>query len=229
MALTPNDVLVRASDIMQDTTHVRWPMEELLRYLNDGRREVAIVRPDLYAKIQVITLLLGTKQDIPSDGARFMDAIRNVNPIGNTAGRAVRIVEREVLDAQRPDWHNETPGEVKHFMFDERTPKVFYVYPPAAAGNKLEIAYSQTPQEILLANISTDQMTAEDIYTGALVDYVCYRAFSKDAEYAGNAARAQSHYQQFMNALGIGVRASFAASPNVSNVGGVPPRAAQGV
>ncbi len=228
MALTPNDILTRSSDILQDTTHVRWPMDELLRYLNDGRREIAIVRPDLYAKVSVVTLLLGTKQDIPTDGARFIDAIRNVLPVGNTAGRAVRIVEREVLDAQRPDWHNETPGEVKHFMYDERTPKVFYVYPPAAAGNKLEIAYSQTPQEILMANISSEQLTAEDIYAGALVDYVCYRAFSKDAEYAGNAARAQSHYQQFMNALGVGIRSSVAVSPNTSNLGGMPPRSVQG-
>ena len=228
MALTPQAVLTRAGDLIQDATNVRWPIEELLRYLNDGRREVAIARPDLYAKSAVVTLVNGTKQEVPAEASRLIDAVRNVN-VDSSPGRAVRIVEREVLDAQRPDWHSEATGPVKHFMFDERTPKVFYVYPPAVSGAKLEIAYSQSPQELLVANIATDQLTAEDIYTGALVDYVCYRAFSKDAEYAGNQQRALSHYQQFSNALGIGVRSTVAVSPNVSNVGGVPPRAAQGV
>ena len=62
MALTATDVLTRASDIIQDQTNIKWPQEELLRYLNDGRREVAIVRPDLYATSVAHVLLAGTKQ-----------------------------------------------------------------------------------------------------------------------------------------------------------------------
>ena len=222
MALTAQDVLTRAGDIIQDATNVRWPVAELMRYLNDARREVAIARPDIYAKTAVVDLAAGTRQELPADGSRFLDAVRNMP--GGAAGRAVRIVEREVLDAQLPDWHMLTPaGEIKHFMFDERSPRSYYVFPPAAAGAKLELIYSQAPAEITTPETA---LTAEDIYTGAIVDYVCYRAFSKDAEYAGNAQRAQAHYVQFANALGIGVRASFVSSPNTANVGGQPPRTA---
>ncbi len=225
MALTAQDVLTRAGDIVQDQTNVRWPIAELLRYLNDGRREVAIARPDLYATIATVALAAGTKQEIPADGSRLLDVVRNING-DDSPGKATRIVEREVLDAQRPDWHTEASAVTKHFMFDERYPRIFYVYPPAAAAAKLELAYSRTPTEILEANIASTQLTEEDIYTGALVDYVCYRAFSKDAEYAGNLQRAQAHYQQFANALGLGIRAATVTSPNVANVGGLPPRAA---
>lgn len=227
MALTAANILTRASDIIQDQTNVRWPTDELLRYLNDGRREIAIVRPDLYASTSVVTLSAGTKQALPSDGSRFLDAVRNMSGTSPsfTAGRAVRIVEREILDAQKPDWHTETgAATIQHFMFDERNPKVFYVYPPSNGSAKLEIVYSQTPTEI---TATSTELTNEDIYAGALVDYVCYRSFSKDSEYAGNAQRAGLHYQQFANSLGIGRQVTVVASPNTANVGGMVPRMAQ--
>jgi hypothetical protein len=225
MALTVSNVLTRAQDVIQDTTNVRWPQAELLRWLNDCRRDIAIVRPDLYATTQTVTLVTGTKQTLPAAGTRFLDAVRNVDAVTNDPEGAVRIVEREVLDAQRPDWHTETPtSALKHFMFDERNPRVFYVYPPAVSGHKLDIVYSVTPTEITDVNT---ELTNEDIYTGAIVDYLCYRAFSKDAEYAGNAGRAASHYQAFATALGIGNRVNMVTSPNTANVGGMMPRTGQ--
>ena len=228
MAQTPNELLTRAADILQDTTNVRWPQAELLRYLNDGRRELAIHRPDIYSHTGVLTLVAGSKQTIPSDGSRLLDAVRNITA-ADAIGRAVRIVEREILDAQRPEWHTETAStSLKHFMFDERAPKTFYVYPPAAAGHKLEIVYSKSPVDITDQQLSsTSVLENEDIYAGVLLDYVLYRAFSKDAEYAGNIQRATVHYQMFANSLGIGNRKRIATSPNVANMDGTPPKSAQ--
>jgi hypothetical protein len=224
MALKPNDILLRAADIIQDQTNVRWPQEELLRYLNDARREIAVVRPDLYATTSTVTLVAGTKQSLPTDGIRLIDVIRNM-PAG-AAGAAIRIVEREILDAQKPSWHTETASAAtKHFMYDERNPRVYYLYPPATGSHQIEITYGQTPTDIALANIGSTELLQEDVYTGAMVDYVCYRAFSKDSEYAGNAGRAQAHYQQFINSLGLGGKVQMTQSPNTVNVGGRPSRA----
>jgi hypothetical protein len=227
MAQTPNELLTRAGDILQDTTNVRWTQAELLRYLNDGRRELAIHRPDIYSSTSTLTLIAGSKQTIPSDGNRFLDAVRNISA-ADAVGRSVRIVEREILDAQRPDWHTETAStSLKHFMFDERSPKTFYVYPPATAGHKLEIVYSKSPVDITDQQLSsTTVLESEDIYAGVLLDYVLYRAFSKDAEYAGNVQRAAMHYQMFANSLGIGNRKRIATSPNVANMDGTPPKSA---
>jgi hypothetical protein len=220
MALTANDILLRAADIIQDQTNVRWPQDELLRYLNDARREIAVVRPDLYATTATVTLVAGTKQSLPTDGVRLIDVIRNMP--GDVAGSAIRVVEREILDAQKPSWHTETATAlIKHFMYDERNPRVFYLYPPATVSHKIEITYGQTPTDIVVLSTVLSQ---EDVYTGAMVDYVCYRAFSKDSEYAGNAGRAQAHYGQFINSLGLGNKVSIGTSPNTSNVGGRPPR-----
>lgn len=220
MAISAANVITRAQDIIQDQTGVRWPEAELMRYLNDARREVCIARPDLYSTTSAISLVAGTKQSLPADGTRFLDATRNVNA-DNSPGRAVRVVEREILDAQLPNWHVETAAATKHFMFDERSPRVFYVYPPAAAAQKLEVVYSRTPTDITNTAI---ELTEEDIYTGALVDYVCYRAFSKDSEYAGNLERAGLHYSQFRSILSGGNQINTYVSPNTANVGGRIPK-----
>jgi len=228
MAQTPNELLTRAGDILQDQTNVRWAQAELLRYLNDGRRELAIHRPDIYSESALVTLVAGTKQSIPAGGNQFLDAVRNVTAAG-AIGRAVRVVEREILDAQLPDWHTETASTaLKHFMFDERSPKTFYVYPPAAAGHKLEVVYSKSPTDITDQQLSsTSVLESEDIYSGVLLDYILYRAFSKDSEYAGNMQRAAMHYQMFANSLGIGNRKRISVSPNVANMDGTPPKNAQ--
>lgn len=226
MAQKPSDLITRAGDILQDQTQVRWAQAELLRYLNDGRRELAIHRPDIYSSTFVMTMVVGTQQSIPSDGNRFLDAVRNVTS-GNVVGRAVRVCEREVLDSQLPDWHTETASvALKHFMFDERSPKTFYVYPPATAGHKLEIVYSKSPVDITSDELaSTSVLAGEDIYSGVILDYILYRAFSKDSDYAGNLQRAGMHYGMFTNALGIGNRKRFATSPNLANLDGTPPKA----
>lgn len=223
MALTAANVITRAQDLLQDATGVRWAEAELLRYLNDGRRELCIFRPDLYAITYVLSMAAGTRQEIPADGSRFMDAIRNVNA-DNSVGRAVRLIEREILDAQNPNWHSTAAGVIRHFMFDERTPRTFYVYPPAANAQKLEIAYSKSPVDI--SNTSTE-LTQEDVYAHGLVDYVLYRAFSKDAEFAGNAERAALHYRQFTTLAATGSGITSVVSPNTFNDGGKPPRTVQ--
>lgn len=222
MALTAGDVLTRVKDILHDTGAVRWTEAELLRWLNDGRRELCIQRPDIYAYTAIISLIAGTKQSIPSDGERFIDATRNFASDGVTPGRAVRIIEREHLDAARPAWHTEAAGShVKHFMFDERVPKTFYVYPAATTSMRLEIVYSQTPVEITL---TTTELVAEALYVLALIDYVLYRAYSKDAEDQGNAARAVAHYQAFKNLISEGDSRDVPASPNAARADGTPAR-----
>lgn len=229
MALTPNNLFERASDILQDAGNVRWTVAELLRHLNDGRRELAIYRPDIYSEIASVALVAGTKQSIPSDGNKFMDAIRNLTS-SDAPGNAVRIVEREIIDSQQPDWHTSTASSVvQHFMFDERSPKIFYVYPPAlGTGHKLEIVYGKSPVDITTSDLSsTSVLQKEDIYVGALLDFMLFKAYGKDSEYAGNLQRANAHYQLFAYAIGIGNRKLYVNSPNVVAVGGVPPVQAQ--
>lgn len=212
MALTAKNILDRASMIIQDLTNVRWPESEIINWLNDARRELAVVRPDIYSDMATKALTSGAKQELPADGLRLMDVPRN------TSGAAITVTQRGFLDQQNPGWHQMAGSStVKHFMVDERNPRIFWVYPPAASGASVELIYQKAPTDYT----TNSALTAyEELYGGAMVDYVCYRAFSKDSEYAGNANRALAHYQQFANALGIGRQQDFTNSANTNNIGG---------
>jgi hypothetical protein len=217
MPIAAQSVIRRCVETLQDNTSIRWPVNELVRYLNDGQREVVLYRPDAMVTNATITCVSGSKQSLPANGAKLIEVVRNA------AGtrRAVRMVNREILDAQTPNWHNLAgAAEVLHFMYDPRDPRVFYVYPPATTSAQLDIVYAAYPADIAepadgaLYTAVTGNISLPDIYGNVLQDYILYRAYMKDSEYAGNGQRATSHYAAFANALGIEIKATVAAMPN---------------
>tara|TARA_Y100000592_G_scaffold94584_1_gene159586 strand:- start:35 stop:763 length:729 start_codon:yes stop_codon:yes gene_type:complete len=230
--LTGANLLSRVKDILQDTTSVRWPEAELLRYLNDAQREIVNYRPESSATTSNIQLVTGTKQSLPSGGLRLIKVTRNMSDAsgGATGKRAIRIINVDILNTQEPDWNDpNVAGDaahgtvVKHYIFDEDDPRNFYVYPGVAGNAFVEIVFSNSPTD--LANTSA-VISVDDIYANAIMDYVLFRAYQKDSEYAGNAQRANQHYQLFMNCIGQGNQASALLDPNndpVSNIGAVPP------
>ena len=202
MAVTVQSVIDRAQTVLQDTTGVRWPVvAELVLWINDAQREIALLKPDASATNATITLVTGTKQDIPSGGNRLLKVVRNMSAASSGTGkRSVRLVDREVLDAQTPDWHDPTvSGDaahttiVKHYIYDEANPRNFYVYPGVAGNAYLEIIYSSNPAVVA----QSSNLSIPDIFANAIMNYVLYMAYMKDAEFAGNAQRASSHFQLF--------------------------------
>jgi len=197
MTTSVSDILVRVRNLLQDHDGVRWVDDELLRWLNDAQREIVILKPDSYStRDSAFACAEGTLQTLPADGLQILDVTRNTG----TSKRAIRPVSRYILDAENPDWHGDTPAsEVRVFTYDDRAPTSFFVYPPASAGLSVEILYSVAPPAASLVS----DIALSDIYVGAVVDYIVYRAFSKDAEYAQNLQRAENHYAKFMGSLGL--------------------------
>ena len=51
MAVTVQSVIDRVQKTLQDTTGVRWPVvDELVLWVNDAQREIALLKPDASAK-----------------------------------------------------------------------------------------------------------------------------------------------------------------------------------
>lgn len=260
-----NSILERAATIVQDETGTRWPESELLKWLNDGQREIVLLKPDAYAQNESVALVAGTKQSIPAAGLSLIDVVRNMGTNGSTPGRAARLIRRKILDEQLPDWHSETAqDEIKHFCFDDRDPKRFYVYPPSDGTSQVEVVFSSAPVDVAIPtstahattteyilgaqikvtisgtdymfeavvagtsdgsaptwanadsfgdciqdgtvvwrNVGMGTISLDDIYGNALLDYILYRAYLKDADYAANAERAIAAYKAFHSSLGI--------------------------
>jgi hypothetical protein len=204
-------ILNRASRTLFDLTNVRWPESELLDYIADGQHAIILHRPDANAVNGVMPLAVGTRQELPVGGIRFLRAVRNMGN-GATPGRAIRECSRVALDNEDPDWHlvSGASATIQHYIFDNIDPRHFYVYPPAVStAVNIEVIYSALPAAVTSAG---DTLTLPDQYINAIYDWVLYRAYSKDASYAGNMQRAQHHLQAFGAYLGVTMQIEFAAA-----------------
>ncbi len=186
-------ILDKARIPLNDPDGVRWADEELLGWLNSAQLQIVAVRPDAKATKADLTLQPGVEQEIPASGTKLLDVIRNA------PGRAITLISRDQLSAFDPDWYSATATTtIKHYTFDESDPKSFEVYPPAAAGAKARILFAAIPTDCADVNSSID---LDDIYEGPLIDFVCYRAWSKDSDDPADGSRAANALATFMQAL----------------------------
>jgi len=214
MAITnAKSLILRAKTILQDTSAAgtRWPNSELQDWLNDAQKEIVLYRPDANTANEEFTpTASSSKQSIPAAGLRLIEVVRNTASTSDKT--ATRMIQRAIMDDQVPNWHAAAASvNIEHWVYDERDPKTFYVYPNPTSAARLEIIYSTVPSDVDIVNADETWKTAatsttiglDDVYANAILDFMLYRAYSKDAEYAGNAGQAQSHMIAFSNSLGM--------------------------
>ena len=190
---------------LNDPEHVRWKIEDLVAYLNAGCMEVCRVRPEASETSVVLNLTQGTRQSIRPTDLQLIRIIRNV-----PSGRAVRMVATEMLDAVLPSWHSAPRADdVREYGWDQREPRVFWVYPPARETSKLECSVSKRPAPISVpanpANPVYDPFPLPDRYAQAVEGWMLYRAYMQDTG-AGSMQKAQTWSQYFYHSLGVGVQ-----------------------
>lgn len=215
--ITAADVDARLSTLLTDPDRTRWTLAERLLWMADAQREIGAYKPDAFNQTAVMALAAGTKQTLPADGLTLVNVVRNMGADSQTPGRSPRLVSQAMLDAQLPGWHKSPPNaEVRHFAYDPANQKVLWVYPPQPASGQgsLEIIYSAIPGALTQL---TDAFVLDAIYLSAITNYVLYRAWSKDAEYAGNANLAAAYYQAFLMQVGGKAAAESMTNPNVRN------------
>jgi hypothetical protein len=233
MTIAAQSIVRRATDLLQDQTSVRWPANELVRWLNDAQRAIVKVRPDSMNTTATMTLSAGTRQDLDSSTAnaagnaalspapsKLIEITRNM--AATSAKKAVTLVPRQIMDSQTPGWHALVGTvDILHYMFDARDPKTFYVYPPATNLAQLEVMYSAYPTDIAepadgtTYTSVTGNLSLPDIYADDVLNLVMARAYMKDSEYAGNAERAAGYMAMAVKSLGDEIAATMAVKPQM--------------
>jgi hypothetical protein len=212
--VTAKSIIDKASIQLLDPSNVRWTRAELLGWINDAQRQIVIMSPNATNKVSTIKLDAGTRQSIPSDGWTLLNVIRYMGTDGTKPGRAVRIASQEVMDAFNPNWHAATPSVVPQtYIFDLQDQTVFYVYPPNTGKGYVQINYSPDPTDL---TAETQTINVRDIFETAILDYVLYRACSKDAEYAPGLTLASGYLQTFMASMGQKATSEKENSPTQS-------------
>lgn len=210
--ITAQSIINKASTLLLDTTNVRWTRAELLGWINDAQRQIVLMQPNATNKVTTFRLAAGTRQTIPSDGWTLLGVIRYMGTDGTRPGRAVRAVSQQVMDAYTPNWHASTPSVVpQSYVFDQQDQTIFYVYPPNTGNGYIQINYSPEPVDL---TSETQTINVRDIFQTAILDYVLYRACSKDAEYAPGIALAGGYLQTFMATMGVKSDTELKNSPN---------------
>lgn len=202
--LTARSVLLKAQQILNDQTAVLWGFDELLSWLNEGQRRVVLLRPDASSQVKQLTLVAGTRQTMPAGSIRLLGCRRNVG------GRGCTMIKRDHLDQFSPNWALATADTtVKHVVYDELVPLEFEVYPPQPASGfgTIEIVRSVLPSDCTLDAVSggsvDSAISLPDQYEAPLIDYVVYRAYSKDAAYTVRGGKADIAWNAFLQGLGI--------------------------
>ena len=216
MPIPAQSIIRTAHETLHDEDGVRWPAFELVRYLNIGQRVIITFRPDQKYTTAPHTLAAGHRQQLPAAAMALMD-IPN-----NATGRKRRITKVGALqlDAVSPDWRSR-PGatEIAHFMHDLREPRTFDVYPPAASGAQVDVTYSLYPVDVPVpadgssASSVSGNIDLPDHWESALLDYVLFRAYSKDVEFGGNAQMASSYLGMFNAAVGSQLESTALVAP----------------
>jgi hypothetical protein len=155
-------------------------------------------------------------------------------PVVSNYGRTIKRVDGALLDAQAPGWHSnvatQRKQEVRNYVFDERVPTEFHVYPPNNGAGWVQAKLGVLPQPVKAVVPATGQPNPNNLtvltplsynqnvglpepYSVPLLDYVLYRCQMKD-DIDGAAQRSAMHYQQFAAAVGMKLQVEAAHSPN---------------
>lgn len=208
-----NVVINLARDALNDVAEVVWSDADLLSYLNDATLAIVNIRPDANSVIANVALAAGSLQTLPAGGRRLLDVMRNV-----TGGGAIQRTERAIIDALNPDWHGIESTTVRAYVYDDRTPKYFWVFPAIPSGQTPSVELMYAAQPTVITNPAAENFPLDDSYAPAAVEWVLYRAWSSDDESSPNYQRAQAKYQSFLTLLGQKTQADSLVSP--SNPGG---------
>ena len=219
MTIPASAPLENAGIILNDDEAVRWTMKERLGWLYDGLGEILILKPTAFSRSVVIPVQYGTRQPLPAAAGGLIRIVRNIVSADGEAregGDAIRTISRVEMDAGMPDWHNSLEhGLVKGVQMavvdTVAEPLTWYCYPPNTGFGRVEAILAIRPARPAPPELNAHMIDGyrrinidiADEYIGALTDYILYRCFSKEAEFAGSAQRAQMHYAAFANVLGV--------------------------
>lgn len=215
MAVRVSGLIRRAQRILQDALGTRWDELELLDWFNDGRRELAVIKPAEFAVRLPVGLVEGTLQRLPAEAFQLLRVDCNLLSVTpRVPGRALSIVERRVMNTMHPRWQeNEAfpfEPQARHYVYDETEPTTFHVFPGNDGTGAVEVSVAVLPDDVYDANAL---IGVRDIYANALLDYILYRAFAKDADHPNNAGRSGAHYAAFTSAVGAKNMVEVAVTP----------------
>lgn len=214
MAITVQTLIDKSRSILQDPTPgVRWSDAELWGWINDSYLAIIARRPDAHMTSAAFSCVQGSSEQALPVGALRLHAVTRNNESGDKS--SIQLIQRGPFDLLHPNWRADlttsTTG-IQFYMYDPLVPLQFLVYPVPHATKSIYLTYCSVPTQ---HTSTSGNISLTDNYAEPVLNYVLYRAFSKDAESQSNATRAAAHFQLFENTLAAGIKSDAATAPQV--------------
>lgn len=175
--MKPSGIIAAARRILndEDADLQRASDPELLGYVNDYIKQLVRTMPSLLIETREITLVEGELQSLDRLTTNGLTDV-----LKNEAGRYVRRIDLDALEAQFGTWRSETAGPSVEWAPLRGDPWGFIVYPPAVDGAKLHVRLTPVPGTFALA----DDLPVADHFEPSAAHYVAARALTKNTNMA---------------------------------------------
>lgn len=190
--MTPQDIITTARYTLNDSDAAGYRQSdaELLGYVNDGLREISAIRPDKFLTIgDHVCTISQCEQNFSSVIAQ---SVAKVICIKNST--AITPFDMDTMDSFKPSWKADTPAAATQWASYPGDALRFFVYPAApATAQTLSVLYVKIPAVLAIGDSITEVPVSMQV---PLIDYVVYRASSKDDEHSLT-GRAVAEYTAF--------------------------------
>lgn len=217
-------LIQRASRILNDQeegySYTAWTTAELLDYYNEALCAVYNMRPDLFAVCQDITLAPGSKQTL--DAGTLISIDSNVDECGNSdPDTPLTMSSTDMVKglAGKKTCSSSAASPCEPFVITGyrkgATAGIFFVEPPVPTGGDPVVveATVSAPPVIVCGGDIAGETQIDCGLDSALVDWVLYRALSRDVESQFNFNAARRHQAAFYDA----VNASYLADSRLQS------------
>ena len=205
-----SDLAASIRRTLNDADKVTFSDADVVAAINEALSALCIYRPDAAAKTAVVMLTAGTRQQLPTDGSRFIRMIRNRGTDGVMIGRAIHQCDFPTLDDIAPGWHQLSANYVAEYAFDPHSPREYWTYPAVPQGGLYaEITYSQRFATVALS----DSLPVDDVYSQPLKEWALYVLWGGDTDSSPNYSQAVGRRDTFFSLLQVRTQADTAIQP----------------
>ena len=191
------DLISRIRQLLQDESGYRWDDPTLLNCYNEALLWVVQQRPDANSQVVDKTCEKKSQQTKPDGAYRLLSVLSNVD-----TGRTIEPISRDDMNALNPNWSNEVwTGYVELYLTDERTPDVFWIYPPPNVDHVIDCQISREPTWV--TDPDTTDVEIPMIHYNPLKNSAMAFAYLTDGDTEGNLMQAQNYLKMAANDLQI--------------------------
>lgn len=191
------ELMDRVAAELADTSHDRWARDDLAHFITWSQAWVAAMRPDVLATHELVALAAGAQQSLSAlvtDGWRIVRGSRNKN------GRTLQTVYKDELDRILPDdWMTMSSGVAYYLAVDRVDHDRFWVWPPAASSDEIELLVAKRPSDVTTSNES-NEIDLPEYVREPIVDYALGIALRRNTSTASieYASQLQTRAEQML-------------------------------